>query len=93
MLGRLRDHGIVLKKSKCTFMGESVQYLGHRVDKRGIHATPDKVQALVEAPPSKNIHELHSLGLLNYCNKFIPKLASTEYIIKEQCHMGLVKGM
>ena len=29
---RLQAHGIRMKRNKCSFMQESVQYLGHRLD-------------------------------------------------------------
>ncbi len=77
VLRRLRQHGMVLKKGKCTFLGESVQYLGHRVDRFGLHTIPEKVEAIVDAPYPKNVSELRSfLGLLNYYNRFIPNLAT-----------------
>ena len=46
---RLREHGIRMKHSKCTFLKTSVQYLGHRIDAGGHHATDDKVRAITEA--------------------------------------------
>ena len=43
------------------------QYLGHRVDAKGLHATDDKIKAIQDAPTLKNVQELRSfLGLLNY---------------------------
>ena len=61
------------KKEKCTFLGESVKYLGHRVDKHGLYTVPEKVRAIVEAPHPKTVQELTSfLTLLNYYSKLIP---------------------
>ena len=51
-------------------------YLGHRVDKHGLHTVPEKVR---EATHPKNVQEnkyRSFLGLLNYYNNFIPNLAS-----------------
>ena len=40
--------------------------------------TPDKVQAVQQAPTPKNVSELKAfLGLLNYYGKFMPNLATT----------------
>ena len=76
-LDRLRQHGIRGNLQKCKFMESEVEYLGHRIDKEGIHATDGKLKAITEAPPPKNVQELRSfLGLLNYYGKFIPNLAS-----------------
>ena len=74
---RLQAHGIRMKRNKCSFMQESVQYLGHRLDAEGIRATPEKVAAITNAPLPKNVQQLRSfLGLLNYYRKFLPNLAT-----------------
>lgn len=75
---RLKEHGLRIKRAKCYFMQPSVEYLGHIVDKEGIHATPDKVEAVVKAPRPTNVSELRAflgLELLNYYGKFLPNLA------------------
>ena len=74
---RLQAHGVQLKKEKCSFMKDSVEYLGHRVDANGIHATPEKIAAIVNTPLPQNLQQLRSfLGLLNYYRKFLPNLAA-----------------
>ena len=55
VLKRLQLHGIRMKKNKCYFMKDAVEYLGHRVDAEGIQATPEKVKAIVEAPQPQNV--------------------------------------
>ena len=52
---RSQVHGICMKRNKCLFMQESVQYLGHRLDAEGIRATPEKVAAIMEAPSPTNV--------------------------------------
>lgn len=53
-----------------------MEYLGHTVDKQGLHATPDKVKAVVNAPRPRDVSEVRAfLGLLNYYGKFLPHLA------------------
>ena len=77
VLSKLGESGLRLKKAKCIFMASSVEYLGHRIDREGLHPTDAKVQAINEAQSPKNITELKSfLGLLNYYSKFLPNLAS-----------------
>ncbi len=74
----LRHHGITVKQSKCAFMEESVDYLGHRVDAEGLHTSSKKVEAIQRAPMPRNQQQLRSfLGLVQYYGKFIPDLAST----------------
>lgn len=50
VLTRLKDAGLRLKRNKCTFMQEAVEYLGHRVDAEGLRPVQKKVAAIVEAP-------------------------------------------
>ena len=50
VLKRLKDHGLRLRRKKCTFYQDSVKYLGHSIDCFGIHTLPDKVAAVNHAP-------------------------------------------
>ena len=78
VLGHLEDAGLRLKRNKCVFMAESVDYLGHRIDQEGLHPTEEKLEAVWDAPKPRNVTELRSyLGLLTYYSKFLPNLAST----------------
>ena len=75
MLQRAKEDNIRFKKPKCKFL-DSVEFLGHIIDKDGIYATPEKVNAVVNAPQPKDVSELRAfLGLLNYYGKFLPNLA------------------
>jgi len=77
VLDRLSEYGLKLKKQKCYFLKDSVEYLGYVIDADGLHATPAKVEAIVNAPSPKNVTELKSfLGLVNYYGKFIKNLST-----------------
>ena len=66
VLEQLQDKGFRLKKDKCHFLQSSVEYLGHVIDKKGLHTTPTKQQAIAEARAPTSTSELHSfLGLVN----------------------------
>ena len=66
-----------MKKEKCYFFQDAVEYLGHVVDKEGLYATLEKLKAIQEAPAPTNISELTSfLGLINYYGRFIANLAT-----------------
>lgn len=78
VLSRLEKFGIGLKREKCKFLEQRVEYLGHCVDSQGLHPTDEKVTAIIQAPRPSNVSELRSyLGLLNYYGKFLGNLAST----------------
>ena len=49
----LEKHRFRLKKEKCQFLMLSIEYLGHQVDATGIRTTPDKVDAVIKAPPQR----------------------------------------
>ena len=54
-----------------------MQYLGHRIDANGIHATGEKLDAVLMAPVPSSVPQLRSfLGMINYYSKFIPNLAT-----------------
>ncbi|XP_031432706.1 uncharacterized protein K02A2.6-like [Clupea harengus] len=77
VLGRLKEAGLRLRRSKCAFLQDQVEYLGHKIDAEGLHPVQSKVTAIEEAPPPTTVTELKAyLGLLNYYNKFLPNLAT-----------------
>ena len=64
---RLSEHGLRLNKSKCEFLKTRVEYLGYCIDPDGLHKSPAKVKAIVDAPRPQNQQQLQSfLGLVNY---------------------------
>ena len=77
VLAKLQSAGLCLKRSKCSFMMSSVEYLGHRISAKGIQPTEDKVRAVKDAPVPTNVTQLRSfVGLVNYYGKFLPNLSS-----------------
>lgn len=75
VLKRLQQAGLRLKRKTCQFLQQSVQYLGYKIDKKGLHPTEEKVKAIKEAPRPKNVGELRSyLGLIN--GKFLKDLST-----------------
>ena len=76
MFDRLKQYGLRLKESKCSFMQSSVEYLGHIVDEQGLKATTEKVNALANTPQSEYMTELRVLlSLLNNYWEILPNLA------------------
>ena len=75
VFGRLRQANIRVKKEKCRFLRPQVTYLGHCIDKEGIHPTEERIAAIRDMPRPTNVKELRSfLGLMNYYSKFIANL-------------------
>lgn len=77
MLQRLQDYGLRVYKEKCEFFKQSVEYLGHVIDAKGLHKDPLKGKAIMDTPAPQKASQLHSfLGLLNYYGRFIKSLAT-----------------
>ncbi|CAG2217767.1 unnamed protein product [Mytilus edulis] len=69
--------GLKLGPKKCSFAQSSCIFLGHSISKEGVSPPPDRVQAIQEYPPPKNIKELRRLiGMLNWFRKFIPNFSA-----------------
>ena len=78
VLTRLKDAGFRLKQEKCEFMKTSVEYLGHKIDATGIHASGKTLAAIHNAPAPTNVSELRALlGMINHYSRFVPNLANT----------------
>ena len=77
VLTRLKDAGLRLKKKKCAFMLEVIEYLGHKISADGLAPTEEKVRAVNDAHAPLNVSQLCAFwGLVNYYGKFLPKLSS-----------------
>ena len=73
---RLRDAGLRLKPTKCFFGLKQVKLLGYILNGDGIHTDPDKVQAIREMSPPKNVHDVRRyLGMSGYYRTSLPNYA------------------
>ena len=76
-LKRLTETGLRLQQDKCQFMKDSVAYLGHRIDKDGLHPTEEKARAIRDAPMTRGISELKAyLEMLTCYSNFLPDRAT-----------------
>ena len=53
--GTLRSYNMKLNLSKCAFKVTTGKFLGFMVSQRGIEANPNKIRAIVEMAPPKNV--------------------------------------
>lgn len=75
---RLSDAGFKLNLNKCDFFKPVIRYLGHIIDKNGLHKDPNKVIAITNAPTPTNVQEVQAfVGMVNYYSKFVPKISDT----------------
>ena len=76
VLDRLKEHQLLVKKSKCTFFTDTIEYLGHVISTDGIRPNPKLVQSIQSFPQPTTLKEMQSfLSLANYYRKFIKEFS------------------
>ena len=76
VLRRLNEYNLTINKKKSKFFQREIVYCGFRIEAEGLHKMPERVQAVVEVPPPKNISQLRAfLGMVNYYQRFLPNLS------------------
>ena len=70
----LHLYDIKLNPNKCVFGVSSGKFLDFMASQRSVKANPDKIQAMLEMPPPKNIIEVQSLNnRVATLNKFVSR--------------------
>lgn len=84
VLGRLKDDGIRLKKTKCEFSLQEVRYLGWIVTSSELKPIPEKTEAMRRLPNSTDVPTLGNLlGAVGYYSRLLPHLSrNTNTIIR-----------
>ena len=68
----LHSYNMKLNPGKCTFGVTAGKFLGFMVSQRGIEANPDKIRAIMEMKPPRNVKEVQSLnGKVAALNRFV----------------------
>ena len=72
VLQTLRERPLYAKLSKCQFWLDRVTFLGHVISVEGVSVDPQKIEAVVNWKPPKDVSEVRSfLGLAGYYRKFV----------------------
>ena len=70
----LRSYNMKLNPGKCAFGVTAGKFLGFMVSQRGIEANPDKIRAIMEMAPPRNVKEVQSLnGKIVALNRFVSR--------------------
>jgi hypothetical protein len=88
-LQRLHANGLTLNKDKCLFSVPELVFFGFKISASGLSPDDKKVEANQNAPAPTNAGEVRSfLGLVNYCARFIPNLATISEPLRQLTRMG-----
>lgn len=98
VIGKIQESKLKLKLSKCCFIREEVDYLGHVLTPQGLRTNTKLVAAVMEFPQPQNLKEVTCfLGLSSYYRRFIPQFSAiaqtlncltrkgVEFIWTEEC--------
>ena len=76
VITRLSDAGLKLKPSKCHFIQQRVEYLGHVITPQGISPNPARTQAVSNFPVPTSVKDVRQfVGLASYYRRFIANFA------------------
>ena len=76
VLWRLREAGLTLSPEKCKFFQKSVKYLGQIFDEYGCRPDPERLSAIANLEPPKDVSALRRyLGILSWQKRYIPLYA------------------
>lgn len=74
---RLSKAGFKLNLKKCSFFEQRINYLGHIIDREGLHKDREKTRAMCDCPRPRNVSEVKAyIGMINYYGRFIPDLST-----------------
>ena len=77
VLERARQRGPRFNDEKLIVRAREIPFFGHLIGSNGVRADPSKVKAITEMESPSDAKKLQSfLGMVNYLNRFSPRLAS-----------------
>ncbi|GFN91507.1 Pol polyprotein [Plakobranchus ocellatus] len=72
IFNRLREVGIKLNPEKCSFVKNSVSFLGHVLSEEGVSTDPGKITAVKNFPTPTTVRDVRAfLGLAGYYRRFV----------------------
>jgi hypothetical protein len=77
VLEALRKHKLYANLKKSKFFVYELEFLGHKISRRGIEACDNKAAKILDWPVPRSVSDVRAfLGLVRYIASFLPKLAT-----------------
>ena len=77
VLGKLREHQLFVKASKCEILKTSIEFLGQQICKGGMTLTEAKLKAVQDWATPQDVKGVRSfLGFTNYYRRFVKDFAA-----------------
>lgn len=93
VMDRLQAADLRLKRKKCFFGVDRVEYLGFIITKEGVSMDPAKVKSIVGWPAPKSVTDVRSfLGMVGYYRKFLMSFADISAPLVELTKKGVPWG-
>ena len=84
ILSRLRKHGFSVKAEKTQLIKEEIKFLGFVISAHGIRPNREKIEAIMDIPPPKNVRQLRRfLGICQYQARFLVNYAKEVQPLRE----------
>ena len=89
LMERCREKGLKLNPDKIQLQLKEVSYMGHRITSNGLKIDPEKTKAIRDMPvPTDKLGVQRLLGMVNYVQKFAPKLAEITTPLRDLIKKG-----
>jgi hypothetical protein len=86
-----RRNCIKFNSEKMQYRSEDIKFFGHRVTNRGLKADPEKVKAITQMPPLKDVAEVETfLGMVGYLHRHSASLTRLAVPLRELTQKGTV---
>jgi len=91
IFSRFSEHGLTLKRTKCSFFKSEIIFLGHKVDAQGVRPWEKHQQAINEFPTPKRKEDIWRFrGMVNFYSRFIPHFSEVCEPLNRLCKEGVV---